>query len=76
MSQSVKELETDALKLSGKDRAELARVLLLSLGEVSDQETERLWAEEAERRYRDLKAGAVDAIASDQVFREARSRLK
>ncbi len=76
MAEPVKNLEREALKLAEKDRAELARILLLSLERSVDQETEQIWAEEAERRYRELKAGTVEGIPSDRVFEEARSRLE
>lgn len=76
MPDAVKNLEAEALKLSEKDRAELVRVLLLSLEDSEDQGNELMWAEEAERRYQELKAGAVQAIPSEKVFEEARSRLK
>jgi putative addiction module component (TIGR02574 family) len=76
MADAVKILKTEALKLGEKDRTELARVLLLSLGDSEDQESELAWAEEAERRYQELKAGAVSAIPSERVFEEARARLK
>jgi putative addiction module component (TIGR02574 family) len=72
----VRALEVEVLKLADKERAELARVLLLSLDEAEDQDTEREWAEEAERRYQELKAGRVQAIPSQQVFEEARARLR
>lgn len=73
---SVQTLESEALKLTEKDRAELARVLLLSLDDSEDQEVEMVWAEEAERRYRELRAGTVSAIPSETVLAEARARLK
>lgn len=76
MAEAVKALEAEALKLTGKDRAELARVLLLSLDDAEDQETEFAWAEEAERRYEELRAGAATAIPSEQVMEEARARLR
>ena len=76
MADPVKTLEAEALKLAEKDRAELARVLLLSLEDVQDQDTELAWAQEAERRYQELKAGAVSAIPSESVLAEARARLK
>lgn len=41
-------------------------MLLLSLDEPEDQAIEQVWAEEAERRYREVKSGAVEAIPSDQ----------
>jgi hypothetical protein len=34
------------------------------------------WAEEAERRYQELQRGEVTAQDSEEVFREARARLK
>lgn len=76
MAEPVKNVQLEALKLPEKDRAELARVLLLSLGDEEDQDTELAWAEEAERRYQELKAGTVGAIPTEQVLAEARLRLK
>ena len=34
------------------------------------------WGEEADRRYQELRAGLVRAIPSEEVFEEARARLK
>lgn len=76
MAESVQDLEAAALKLEEKDRAELARILLLSLDPADHESSEAVWAEEAERRYEELKAGVVQAIPSEQVFQEARSRLR
>jgi putative addiction module component (TIGR02574 family) len=76
MADPTRTLQAEALKLEEKDRAELARVLLLSLEESEDQDTALAWAEEAERRYRELKTGAVPAIPSDEVLEEARARLR
>ena len=76
MAEPVKKLEAEALKLADKERAELARVLLLSLEDSKDQESELAWAEEAERRYQELKAGAVEGLPSETVLQQARSRLR
>lgn len=76
MAEPVRALEVKALELAEKDRAELARVLLLSLGDSEAQETELVWAREAERRYEELRVGAVQLIPSQKVLEEARSRLK
>ncbi len=76
MPDALKTLEADVLKLAEKDRAELARVLLLSLEPSEDQDVELVWAEEAERRYQELQSGASRAIPSAEVMLEARSRLK
>lgn len=73
----VKTVETEALSLPERDRADLARMLLLSLGdEVGEPGAEAAWAEEAERRFEELESGAVEAIPSERVFEEARSRSK
>lgn len=76
MDQSVQSLEAAVLKLPEKDRAELARVLLLSLGFAEEADHEVVWAEEAERRYEELRAGVVESIPSEQVLAQARSHLK
>ena len=76
MAGLVRRLRAEALKLAEKDRAELARLLLLSLDDSADQETELAWAEEAERRYQELRTGSVQAIPSERVLEEARARLK
>jgi hypothetical protein len=47
---SIEEIEAEALKLDPKARARLAEKLLESLETLSDQENERVWAEEADRR--------------------------
>ena len=70
------EIEAEALKLDPKARARLAERLLESLETLSDQENERLWAEEAERRDADCDASPGNARPATEVIREARARLK
>jgi len=74
MSDPLRKFEAEALALPEKDRAELARVLILSLEAPGEEANERIWAEEAERRYRELKEGVETPIPSSDVFAEARSR--
>ncbi len=73
---SIEEIEAEALKLDPKARARLAERLLESLETLSDQEAERLWAEEAARRDADLDAAPETARPAATVLREARARLK
>jgi len=73
---STEELENEALKLAPRDRARLAQRLLQSLEDLSDEENERLWAEEAERRDRAWDANPATGIPADEVFRDVRARLK
>jgi hypothetical protein len=42
----------------------------------SEDEIERLWIEEAERRLDELESGAVEAIPAEEVFRSARAALE
>ena len=73
---SIDEIEAEALKLTPQSRAKLAGKLLESLERLSDEENQQLWAEEAARRDADLDANPDGARSADDVFREARSRLK
>ena len=72
---SIEELESEAMKLEPKARARLAGKLLESLDALSDAENEQLWAEEAERRNRDLDSNQSSARDADEALRDARDRL-
>ncbi len=67
---------SEALELPVSGRAELAKQLLESLDNLSEEEIEKLWAEESERRYRAYKAGEIKAIPAEEVFARLRSRKK
>ena len=73
---TVKQIEKQLLKLDSRSRAKLAERLLHSLDELSEAENERLWAQEALRRHQELSSGKVRARPANEVFREARARLK
>ncbi len=72
----IKKLEEEALRLPFRERAQLAEHLIQSLDEEEEPEAERLWIEEAERRYREYKEGKVKTKLADLVFKEARSKIK
>lgn len=73
---TLEDLEAAALQLPEEGRARLAQTLLSSLSDPGEDETEQIWAEEAERRYQEICRGDVEAQDSDEVFREARARRK
>jgi len=75
-NKSIHELESQLLQLDPHARATLAKTLLASLDDLSDQEYEQLWAEEAEARYADFLAGRTGAVDGDEVFARARARLR
>jgi putative addiction module component (TIGR02574 family) len=74
MERKLEEIASAALLLSVESRAALAKRLLDSLDDLSPDEYERLWVEEAARRYRQLKAGTASSIPSDEVFARLESR--
>lgn len=76
MPMKVKEIIEEVLRLSSHDRAQLAENLIKSLDEQEDPEAEKLWVEEAERRYKEYKEGKLKAKLSDLVFKEARSKIE
>jgi putative addiction module component (TIGR02574 family) len=65
------EVLREALSLDVQDRASLAEKLLASLGELNEEEAERLWADEAERRVQEYRAGRARAVPADEVAQRA-----
>ena len=65
------EVFKDALNLAVGDRAALAQELLSSLEELSEEEAERLWAQEAQRRLEEYSAGRAKAVAAEVVAKKA-----
>ena len=68
MERKLEEIASEALKMSIESRAALAKCLLDSLDDLGPAEYERLWVEEAARRYKQLKAGTAASIPSEEVF--------
>jgi len=72
---SAKDVESEALRLSLKQRARLAEHLLVSLEGEAEADSEDLWLDEAERRYQAYGEGKVEGRPADEVLRRARSKL-
>ena len=60
-----------ALSLDVRDRARLAERLLASLNLLTEDEVERLWADEAERRLQKFRTGQIRAVSADEVAQKA-----
>ncbi len=75
MIQSMEELEAGALRLPKHERALLAERLISSLDE-EDEEIERAWAEEAQRRYLRYKAGEGTARPLEDVLADIEARRR
>ena len=72
---TIEELERELLKLVPGERAKIAEKLLRSMEALSNEENERLWAEEALRRHTELETGAASDRSADTVLRHARKHL-
>jgi len=70
-----KQVENEALKLKPEARAELAEKLLRSLEDLTEDELNQLWAEEAVRRDEDLDSGRASMRDAEDVFKDARARI-
>ncbi len=58
----------EAVSLPVEKRIELVDILVKSLNPPADKAIDKLWAVEAERRYREMKKGAVKPIPADEAF--------
>lgn len=72
----MEKVQAEALKLSGKERAFLAKCLIDSLDETDEQEIEQLWLDEAERRLAAYRDGSIPARTAAEVFAEAYEKIK
>jgi hypothetical protein len=76
MTRSLDEIEQDIRSLDPTDRDRLLRRLIADLDEGEpDAEADKLWLEEAHRRYEQYKRGEVESIPAEDVFRKIRDRL-
>ena len=73
---SIDEIEATVLQLSPSDRARLAERLLESLDQPSDEENEKLWAEEAIRRDHQWDEDPTSGRDAAEVMRDALANLK
>jgi putative addiction module component (TIGR02574 family) len=70
------EIMNAALALPPGERVLLAEQLMDSLPADDHERIEALWAEEAERRNREIEDGIVKAIPGEEVMNRLRSRYK
>ena len=72
----LQKIQADALKLTSKERAFLAKCLIESLDKTEEDEIEQLWLDEAERRLAAFAKGALSARAASEVFTQAYEKIK
>ncbi len=76
MSPELQECEAQVMSLPINERAMLADHLITSLDLLNDSENERLWIDEAERRYQEYKNGNISARPAVNVLRDARLSIR
>ena len=76
MSSQLEEIQRQIVTLPAKEKAALAHQLIEELDESSDAEAERLWLDEATRRYEAYQRGELSSRAGDEAMQRARERLK
>jgi putative addiction module component (TIGR02574 family) len=64
----------EALSLPADARLKLVDTLIASLNLPIQQEVDRLWAEEAERRMLELDRGEKKLVPSEEVFARIRAK--
>jgi len=67
-TESVESIEQAALQLRPEARAKLAHSLVESLAELSREQLEALWLDEAERRDEEMEYGKVTGRPGEEVF--------
>jgi len=75
MGNIAKKLDLDLSLLSPEEKAALAHDLIEELDGEADLNSEEIWREEAERRYREFKLGQLSTDAGSDVFERARNKL-
>ena len=75
MSPLMMECEAEAMKLPPAERATLAERLIASLDEISDDQTEQLWLNEADRRYLEYKRGTISSRPAEAVLCDTRAAI-
>lgn len=68
MNSELKDIEKSALKLHARDRAELAKRLLLSLEDSINEDIDDAWIQELNSRKEEIESGKVKTIPANEVF--------
>src|SRR5262249_17584443 len=76
MAANFDDIIKDALSLPPGERAMLADHLLESLDWEKQKEIDAIWAEEAERRSKEIDDGVVTPIPGEEVMSRLRDRYK
>ena len=68
-------LEKEVLELPPRSRVRLAEKIIESIDDYATRELEAAWADEIERRVKEIQSGAEKGIPAEDVMKEARRAL-
>jgi putative addiction module component (TIGR02574 family) len=74
MTKAPPQLVKKVLSLPPEARADLVEQLITSLDHAEQSETDKAWAEEAERRMRAIEAGDMEVIDGAEILKKLRGR--
>lgn len=71
------QLGFELLGLSTQSRARLAALLIDSLADVDeeDEDYDRLWIQEAQRRLAEMRAGKTELVPVEDMIKDMKARL-
>lgn len=75
MASKFEQIQSDIAMLSRTERLELLRSLMAELDGPPVPGAEKAWAEEAQRRLRDVEEGRVEPVPGELVFERIRKQL-
>ncbi len=76
MSTQFEQCEQQVKNLSMEERGQLIQSLIEGLDDIDEQRLEALWIQEASKRLDAYKSGRMDSRPSQEVFSNARAKLK
>jgi putative addiction module component (TIGR02574 family) len=76
VTEAAEEIKVKALRLSDKDRAELAHLLLVSLDEDVEEGVEAAWDAELDKRVKDVDSGQAIGRDAFEVLAEMRKKYE
>jgi putative addiction module component (TIGR02574 family) len=76
MSSRANKVVEEALSLPSDERASLVEKLISSLNLPVQEEIDKLWADESERRVSQIEKGEIELIPGNEVFAKIRRKYR
>jgi hypothetical protein len=76
MARALSDIEREIRELDPEQKRDLLRTLIEELDSPADEEVERAWLKESQRRYRELVEGRVKGVPGPLVLDRLRTRIR